>query len=50
MVWGSLAPLAATRILRAKINILDEDRQGRYIYNCAYEIMFLTADVVLDYH
>jgi len=47
---GLACPLAAARIQKTKINILDEDRQGRYIYNCAYEVMFLTADVVLDYH
>lgn len=47
---GFTCSVAAARIQRIKINILDEDRQGRYIYNCAYEVMFLTADIVLDYH
>lgn len=47
---GAHLPFSSGAHPENKINILDEDRQGRYIYNCAYEVMFLTTDVVLDYH
>ena len=47
---GFTCSVATARILRVKINILDEDHREQYIYTCAYGVMFLTTDVVLDYH